>query len=257
MAFDLNSIKKSRVATAVTMTLTGPSKIGKTTTVANLRNSIGILTEDGARHVDGTVFPLATSLQDVYDAMKTLLIETHDYEVVWLDSLDWLEPLLNAHVCKQNNWSSIEAAGYGKGYVAAAAEYKEGFLAGVNALRQRGLHVILLAHDKIKPVDSPVTDKFDAFTIKINDKLAALTTEFCDVLAYANYKPILKQVDTGFGNKELKAVNSGERILHLQAHPAMPSGNRLGWSDVPLSTEALQQLLDAVKPPINEKKGSK
>jgi len=254
MSFDLSSIKKSRQATAITMTITGPSKIGKTTTVAGLRNSIGILTEDGARHIDADVFPLCTSLTDVYACMQTLLTTDHDFEVVWLDSLDWLEPLLNTHVAKANNWQTIDSAGYGKGYVAVATEFKEGFLAGVNALRQKGMHVIMIAHDKVKRIESPIQDGFDAYQLKLHDRLGALTTEFCDVLAYANYKPITKQVDKGFGNKEVKAVATGERILHMNAHPAMPSGNRLGWQDIVLSTEALQQLLDSVKPPVKKGK---
>lgn len=247
MAFDLASIRSSRAPTTITMALTGPSKIGKTTTVSQLRNSIGILCEDGARHLDANVFPLCTTLADVYEAISTLLREPHHYETVWLDSLDWLEPLLHAHVCKANNWANIESAGYGKGYMATALEYKEGFLAGINALRAKGMHVILIAHDKIKRVDSPLNDGFDAFQLKLHDRLASLTTEFCDVMGYCNYKPIIKSVDAGFGNKENKAVATGERILHLTAHPAMPSGNRLGWTDIPLSAQALQQLLDSTK----------
>ena len=42
-------------------------------------------------------------------------------ELVALDSVDALEPLIWAAVCLSRSWSSIEAPGYGRGYVEADA----------------------------------------------------------------------------------------------------------------------------------------
>ena len=124
MAFDLSSIRRTKRLRAPKIVIAGPGKIGKTTFAASAPSAIGILTEDGADAVDAAAFPLATSLADVYQAIGTLLNEEHDYQTVFLDSLDWLEPLVHTHVCTQNKWASIEAAGYGKGYIAAAEEWR-------------------------------------------------------------------------------------------------------------------------------------
>ena len=127
MAFDISSISKTKRLRAPKLVIAGPGKIGKTTFASQAPNAIGILTEDGADNVDTNAFPLCNSLQDVYAAIGTLLSEKHKYESVFLDSLDWLEPLLHQHVCEKNKWATIEAAGYGKGYIAAAEEWRAQF----------------------------------------------------------------------------------------------------------------------------------
>jgi hypothetical protein len=67
-------------------------------------NAIGILTEDGADAVDANAFPLAASLPEVYAAIDTLINKEHDFQTLFIDSLDWLEPMIQEYVCKQNNW---------------------------------------------------------------------------------------------------------------------------------------------------------
>jgi hypothetical protein len=120
MAFNLSSIQRTKRARAPKIVVAGPGKIGKTTFAASAPNAIGILTEDGADAVDASAFPLCQSLDDVYSAMQTLLTEDHDFQSVFLDSLDWLEPMLHAHVCAANKWANIESPGYGKGYIGAS-----------------------------------------------------------------------------------------------------------------------------------------
>ena len=135
MAFNLASISKTRRLRAPKVVIAGPGKIGKTTFAASAPNAVGILTEDGADAVDASAFPLASSLQQVYQTIGTLLKEEHDFNTVFIDSLDWLEPLVHAHVCEQNKWASIEAPGYGKGYLAAADEWRV-LLIGLEELRR-------------------------------------------------------------------------------------------------------------------------
>jgi hypothetical protein len=144
MAFNLSSIQRTKRARAPKIVVAGPGKIGKTTFAASAPNAIGILTEDGADAVDASAFPLCQSLDDVYSAMQTLLTEDHDFQSVFLDSLDWLEPMLHAHVCAANKWANIESPGYGKGYIAAADEWRN-LLAGFDALRaEKNMAVILI-----------------------------------------------------------------------------------------------------------------
>jgi len=243
MAFDLSSIKRTKRLRAPKIVIAGPGKIGKTTFAASAPNAIGILTEDGADAVDANAFPLATTLDDVYGAIETLLTEEHDFQTVFLDSLDWLEPLVNAHVCKSNKWASIEAPGYGKGYVAAAEEWRS-LLNGLEALRQqRNMAVILIAHDKIKHFESPLHDGYDQYVLKLHDRAAALVQEWADVIGWANYKIITTQSDSGFGNKETKARTTGDRILHVEPHPAHMGGNRFGLRNMPLTWEAFASAL--------------
>ncbi len=248
--FDLNSISRTRRLEAPKILLAGEPKIGKSTFAASAPGAIGILTEDGLSGIDAQAFPLASSLDDVYSAIATLHSEKHDFQTVFVDSLDWLEPLVNQHVCKANGWDDIEKPGYGKGYVAAAAEWKN-VLDGFEALRRdRGMGVILICHVKQKRIESPTHEGYDAYVLKMHDRASALVAEWADIVGYAAHRIALKKTDAGFGAKENKAIKTGERVLHLDPHPAYPSGNRFGLHDCPLAWEAFADQLSQAQQPL-------
>lgn len=247
MAFDLSSITRTKRIRAPKIVIAGPNKIGKTTFASMAPNAIGILTEDGSDAVDAQAFPLATNLSQVYEAIGTLLNEEHPFQHVFIDSADWLEPLVQAHVCQVNGWKSIEQPGFGKGYIAAADEWRN-LLAGLEALRaQRNMGVILIAHDKIKRIEDPLTEGYDSHVLKLHDRTAALTLEWADVIGYAGYKVFTTKTDAGFGQKETKATTTGERVLHVQPHPAHCGGNRFGLSNMPLDWAAFQTALETAQ----------
>lgn len=245
MAISLASISKTKRIRAPKIVLCGPGKIGKTTFAAMAPHSIGILTEDGADNVDAHAFPLCRSLSEVYEAIGVLLNDEHDFKTVFIDSLDWLEPLLHAHVCQQHGWKSIEQPGYGKGYIEASSEWRT-LLDGLEALRQkRGMGIILIAHDKVKRIEDPLTEGYDSHVLKLHDRAAALVMEWADVIGYAGYRVFTTKTDAGFGNKETKATTTGERILHVEAHPAHCGGNRFSLQNMPLSWHDFQAALTA------------
>ncbi len=249
MAISLSSISRTRRIEAPKILLSGEPKIGKSTFAASAPNAIGIVTEDGLSGVDAQAFPLATSLDDVYGAIGTLLNEPHDFGTVFLDSLDWLEPLLHAHVCKANGWKDIEAPGYGKGYVAAAAEWRN-LLDGLEALRRdRGMGVVLICHVKQKRIESPTHDGYDAWVLKLHDRAGSMVQEWADIVGYAAHRIAIRATDAGFNKKENKAKSLGERVLHLDPHPAYPSGNRFGLRDCALSWDAFAEQLATVSQP--------
>jgi len=247
MAFDLKSISKTKRVRAPKIVLVGQGKIGKTTFAAMAPNAIGILTEDGADAVNANAFPLASSLQDVYAAIDTLINQDHEFQTLFLDSLDWLEPLVQDYVCKANNWKNIEAPGFGKGYVAAAEEWRN-LLSGLEVLRaQKSMGIILIAHDKIKRIEDPLTEGYDSHVLKLHDRAAGLVLEWADVVGYAGYRIFTSKTDAGFGNKETKATTTGERILHVEPHPAHCGGNRFGLTNMPLDWAAFQDALTAAQ----------
>ena len=243
MSFDLKSISKTRRVRAPKVVVVGTGKIGKTTFAAMAPNAIGILTEDGADAVDAQAFPLASSLAEVYAAIDTLINQEHEFQTLFIDSLDWLEPMVQDYVCKQNNWKNIEQPGFGKGYVAAAEEWRN-LLSGLEVLRAaKGMGIILIAHDKIKRIEDPLTEGYDSHVLKLHDRAAALVSEWADVVGYAGYRIFTNKTDAGFGNKETKATTTGERILHVEPHPAHCGGNRFGLSNMPLDWVAFQDAL--------------
>jgi hypothetical protein len=246
--FDLNSISRTRRVAAPKMLLAGEPKIGKSSFAASA-GAIFINIENGLDGIDAQAFPQAKSLTDVYEQIGTLLNEEHSFGAVAIDSLDWLEPLVQAHVCAANKWDSIETPGYGRGHVAAAAEWRT-LLDGLEQLRlQKNMAVILIAHVKQSRVESPTHEGFDAWQVKLNQRTAAILQEYADIIGFAAHRIAIKKTDAGFGQKEAKAMKTGERVLHVEAHPAYPSGNRFGLADCPLDWNAfVSQLTPQAEP---------
>ncbi len=164
-----------------------------------------------------------------------------------MDSLDWLEPLVQQHVCQQNKWKDIESPGYGRGYIAAADEWRN-FLNGLEALRsQKHMGIILIAHDKVKRIEDPLTEGFDSHVLKLHDRTSALTLEWADVVGYCGYRILTSKTDAGFGTKETKATTTGERIMNVESHPAHCGGNRFGLRNMPLDWATFAAALAAAQ----------
>ena len=187
---------------------------------------------------------------DVIGALAALYTEPHDFKTCVIDSVDWLEALIWAKVCRDNGWASIEDAGYGKGYVAALNLWRQ-YIDGLNALRDdKGMTVIQIAHTDIKRFDSPEHDPYDRYTIKLHARAAALVQEHSDIVLFANYRISTVKADVGFNKKVSRAVGSGERVIHTTERPAFLAKNRYGLPDtLPLDWQAFAQAMpEAIQP---------
>lgn len=239
MAFDLSSITRGKRLRAPKIVIYGPPKVGKSTFAASAPKSIGIITEEGLDNIDVDAFPRAASIDDVMSAISTLYSQPHEYQTVFVDSLDWLEPLILAKVCQEHRVKNIEEIGYGKGYVFAEDMWRS-FFAGLDALRnERGMTIICIAHEQINKVKNPVlADDYDAYSLKLNKKAVGIINEWADVIGFAAHEVLVRTTDAGFNQKDTKAVSTGARKLHLNPHPAYVAGNRYGIPDTPLSWAA-------------------
>lgn len=250
MAISLASISRTtRNSLPPRVVIHGAQKIGKSTFAAGAYNPIFIALEDGLSGIEVDAFnggqPLQ-SYQDVSDALATLYAEKHEFGTVVIDSTDWLEPLIWQHVCKKNNWASIEAPGFGKGYVEANAVWRE-FLDKLNALRtERGMAVILIAHSQVKRFEAPDSEAFDRYELKMQKGALGLIVEWADAILYAQEETAIKKESSGFNGSRARGVSTGRRIVNCNAKPSFIAGNRYGLPDVlPLQWSAL---MDAMTP---------
>lgn len=225
----------------------GTAGIGKTSFAAAAPNPVFIQTEDGLGVLDAPTFGLLKTYDEVMQAIGALYSEEHDRQTVVLDSLDWLEPLVWAQACKDNGWANIEAAGYGKGYVAALDHWRT-ILDGLNALRdEKGMTVIMLAHTDIKRFDSPETEPYDRYVIKLHARASALVQEHVDCVFFANYRVATVKSDLGFNKKAVRAVGGGDRILYTAERPAFLAKNRYAMPDqLPLEWQAVADAIPSL-----------
>lgn len=240
MAISLSSISKTqRAAKPPRVVIHGPHGVGKSTLGANAYNPVFLPLEDGLGGIETSSFPILQSYDEVKQALSSLLTEEHDFGTVIVDSLDWLEPLVWSEVCKLHNKRSIEEIPYGKGYIEAAPYWRE-FLDMLDQLREKGMASVLIAHSEIKRFDSPETDPYDRYQIKLHKMARALVQEWADVIGFAQFETAIKKQDAGFGNSKTRGIGTGRRLLHVAEKPAYVAKNRYAMPDtIPLSWDAL------------------
>jgi DNA polymerase III delta prime subunit len=217
----------------------GPPGVGKTSFAAGAPGCVIVQTEEGADVVGADRFPLATSVDDVWHALDQLEKEKHDYSVVVLDSLDWFEALAWQEVCRAHKIGSIEDLGYGKGYVAALDVWRS-LLSRVTRLRARGMAIVLIGHSQVKRFEAPDMEAFDRYEIKLHKKAGDLCTEFCDLVGFATLRMTTREETSAFGQKKVKAVASGERVLRTASRPSYVAKSRYSIAEeLPLEWAAL------------------
>lgn len=247
MAISLQSLNRKSSPKPPRIVIYGVHGVGKTTFGTSAPNPVVVQTEDGLGAIDVPHFPLAKSFSDIMEAFQALYTEENDFGAVVVDSLDWLEPLVWAETCRRNGWADIEQPGYGKGYIATLTVWREYFDA-INALRDdKGMIIIQTAHTDIKRFDSPETEPYDRYVIKLQARAAALVQEHADMVLFANWKVATTKADVGFNQKVTRAIGRGERTLYTEERPAFIAKNRyrlppeikMSWND----------LMAAISPP--------
>lgn len=224
--------------------LYGTHGIGKSTFASCAPKPIFLQTEDGLGEINCDKLPLVTSFAEAMGALSELYTEKHPYQTIVVDSLDWLERLIWAEVCRKRNVENIEEIGYSKGYVFAITQWRE-FLEGLSALRaDRGMTAILIAHARIERFENPETESYDRYVPRLHKLAAAIVQEWCDEVLFATYKVYTKQSDEGFNRKRTQGMGSGERIIRTQERPAHVAKNRLNLpEELPLDWDAYARFI--------------
>jgi hypothetical protein len=241
----LKSVKRDIVARPPRMILLGGEKVGKSTFAAGAPNSIFIPVnlEEGVDDLPVAKFPVCRSLDDIFACGKALLKEEHDFETVVLDSASAAEFLVWQAVCAEANVDSIEkvGGGYGKGYAEALLKWAE-LLELFDALREKGMAVIIIGHTKVKRFDDPERESYDAYQFDIHEKAANMLYRWADSICFAKYAVRIAKEDVGFNKKKSKAISEQERVLCTQKSPVHPGGGRGIYgkleSEIELSWEA-------------------
>lgn len=247
----LASASRTRRDAPIRAVIHGLGGVGKSTFAASAPSPVFIAAEDGLMNIDAVALPEPKTWAELLAQVDALRSEEHDYRTLVIDSLDWAEPLCWGQVCARGGKrvlgkdgpatvEHIEAFGYGKGYVAAVDEWRV-LLSRLDRLRERGMHIVLIAHSARKPVKNPTGEDYDAWVIKLHEKSAGKIIEWADVVGFATH-----DIATSESNGRHKAVTTGERVLYVQPNPAFDSKTRLHLPpSIPLEWSAFMGAIEA------------
>jgi len=245
----LSKVKTGKLKEPVLVLIHGVEGVGKTTFGAEAPNSIILGPEKGSSWLDVARFPEVRSFQEARDAIKELTMERHDYQSLVIDSLDWLEPLVERAVCDLDGSESIEKAqgGFGKGYVACKTMWR-GLMNDLSDLRaKRGMNIIVVAHSVVKAHSDPRTNaQYDRYVMRLNDKSAQVWKEFVDTVLFATFEVHTKKQATG---DKSKAFSTGNRVMFTNWSAAYDAKNRVGLpNEMPLSWDSFFEAYNKAQP---------
>lgn len=217
--------------------ISGPPKIGKSTFAEQADSPVFLQTEDVGDGIKAPKSDLRKSWAEVMESLAWLSTEKHDFKTLVVDSVDWLEPLINNQVAKDNNVPTLEKIGYGKGYVMALDLWRE-YIDAIKWLRDtKDMAVIQIAHTEIKRFENPETDPYDRYQLKLYKGASDLVMESSDVIIFANYFVGTTKKKDGM-RERTRAIGSGERTLYTEERPAFKAGNRFNLPpEIPFDRE--------------------
>jgi len=219
----------------------GPPGIGKTSLGAASTKPLFLIDskEDGintlkqANQCDENipVLPAFTNFPDVLDCLDQLAADHGDAQTLVIDTLDGMEGLCHAHVCKTEfggHWGIKDKrrqkgfAAFSKGYEVAVSEWLK-LLDALDGVRDAGMSVICLAHSVNRLFRSPETEDFEHWTPDLHAKTWARTHRWADMVLFCNH--VFDTVsDQG---TRAKGRGRGLRRIYTEWRPAFEAKNRM------------------------------
>jgi hypothetical protein len=235
----LDSISKGTIDKPPRIMVYGQPGVGKSQFASGAPNTLFIDSERRTEHLDVNRLEVTTwgEIMNASAELYTLKEKGEcDYTTVVYDTLDHMELLLHKMLCKKSCVESIEeiGGGWGKGYT-EALEHWEKFNRGLEALREVGFTIVLLAHSQIRMFKNPEGEDYDKYMLKLHQKAANFLIAEMDYVGFATFEDVV--LEERF--KKAKGKTTGERILKFVHSAAYDSKAGRPITDViPLDWDA-------------------
>ena len=191
---------------------------GKSTWAAKFPNAIFLATEDGTNEIDCTRV-LLDSLESFIQALKECI--ESDYSTIVVDSLDWLQKLVERFMDKQ----SIPTD-YGKGAVYLEDKVSS-ILRGLDKCVDAGKTVIVIAHSEVRKAEDIQGNSWDQIRPRLSKRACDTVLEWCDVVLLCKREDFVRKEKGDFGREKTIASTAGRRIICTSPHPSYIAKSRI------------------------------
>lgn len=205
----------------------GPEGIGKSTIASHFPNPLFIDMEGGTAQLNVRRIAKPNTVSELITILDEIAATPNICGSLVLDTADWLEQMCMNDICAQYKKPSIEEFGYGRGYVYLAESFSR-VLAACDRVIAAGIHVVFLAHAKMRKFEQPdEMGAYDRWEMKLTKHTAPLLKEWTDLLLFCNYQTFVVTAE----NKTTKA-QGGKRVMYTCHHPCWDAKNRHNLPEV-------------------------
>ena len=237
-------ITSGKIPGAVRVCLYGPEGIGKSTLAAQFPDPLFIDTENGTAQLDVKRLPKPDAWIELLQELDWVYANPTSCKTLVVDTADWAERLCIEQVCAKEKKESIEAFSYGKGYTYVAEEFGR-MINKLENIRQKGIHIVIVAHAKIQKFELPdELGAYDRWSMKTSKQVAPMIREYVDALLFLNYKTLVINVDGQGAQKGKNKAQGGARVMYTTHSPSYDAKNRFGLADeLPLEYKSIAPIL--------------
>lgn len=191
------------------LTIFGQSKVGKTTTLANLDNCLIIDTEQGTEMVEAMKVG-ANNLQDFMAVLKAIKAKEEQYDYLALDTIDNIVLWMEEFVCKSEGVKTIGDLDFGKGYAMVRDNVMK-ILGQLKPLAAKG--VILVGHRKKTLIANETDIKVNTSSLDLSGKLKNFIMADSDAIGYV-FRDAEGTLKVSFMADD--ETEAGARCVHLR-----------------------------------------
>lgn len=213
----LSRVSTGAIERPISMVVHGAPGCGKSTFAAGAPDPFFIDCDNRTAHLDVRRLK-PESWEEILEVFRLVAKGDLKCSTLVVDTLDHAEILMHRDLCKAHNVQTIEevGGGYGKGYVAALGEWRK-FGVAMDAIRARGVGLVLLAHSQVKVFQNPSGENYERFELKLDKRAHNFLRERVDGVGYASFDTqIVKTKD-----QKAKAKSSGRATLSFAPSAAV------------------------------------
>ena len=217
-------------------TICGEAGRGKTSLAATFPKPVFIRTEDGLDSIPEKdrppAFPLVSTVDDLWDQLKELYHEEHDFKTLVIDSVTTLERLFIAHIMENDakHPKSIRQAlgGYGNGIDALLAMHQRVRKAAGVLAEEKGMNIVFVAHADTELVEPPDQEPYSRYSLRMNRKSMAPYIDEVGLVGLLRLKTYVKREDDAMRGK---AISDGTLYMVCTTASNNITKNRYGITE--------------------------